>query len=49
MTYGIEDLNGTFYAAFSGKPELIHDLVTDDWDGFCWALARQLGGSAPHR
>ncbi|MEV8129106.1 hypothetical protein AB0P07_34585 [Streptomyces sp. NPDC085944] len=32
MTRTIEDLIGTFYAAFSGKPELLDDIIADDWD-----------------
>ncbi|MET9565287.1 ester cyclase [Streptomyces tauricus] len=32
MTRSIEDLLGTFYEAFSGKPELLDDIVVDDWD-----------------
>ncbi len=32
MTRTIENLIGTFYAAFSGKPELLDDIVADDWD-----------------
>lgn len=32
MTRSIEDLLATFYEAFSGKPELLDDIVVDDWD-----------------
>ncbi|MFB7597024.1 ester cyclase [Streptomyces sp. NPDC056160] len=31
MTRTVEDLIGTFYEAFRGKPELLDDIVADDW------------------
>ncbi|MER6130158.1 ester cyclase [Streptomyces sp. NPDC001795] len=32
MTHSIDELIRTFYRAFSGKPELLDDVVADDWD-----------------
>ncbi|AEW98331.1 ester cyclase [Streptantibioticus cattleyicolor] len=32
MTDTIDKLIGTFYEAFSGRPELLDGIVADDWD-----------------
>ncbi|WP_328869367.1 hypothetical protein OHT76_04250 [Streptomyces sp. NBC_00287] len=31
-TTDVEKLIGTFYEAFSGRPELLDSIVADDWD-----------------
>ncbi|KAA0920583.1 ester cyclase [Streptomyces apricus] len=49
MTRTIEDLIGTFYAAFSGKPELLDDIVAEDWDDIPLGPGQDPGraGAAP--
>jgi len=49
MSTSIDTLIGTFYQAFSGKPELLDAVLTDDWDDIPLAPGQEPGraGAGP--